>query len=69
MMMMGHTEKSLIAEAGATQPSAERISGRAVVNMKVDRALLQRIDRAAKSLGITRTAWMHVAAAKALDPS
>ena len=74
---MARTEESLrphetttpIAEPGATQPSAERISSRVVVNMKVDRSLLQRIDHAAKSLGITRTAWVHVVAARALDPS
>jgi len=34
--------------------------------MRFDTALLQRIDRAAKSQGISRTAWLHVAAAKAL---
>ena len=35
--------------------------------MRFDAALLQRIDRAAKSQGISRTAWLHVAASKALD--
>jgi predicted HicB family RNase H-like nuclease len=38
-----------------------------VINMRFDSALLQRIDAAAKRQGISRTAWVHVAAANALD--
>jgi len=34
--------------------------------MRFDAALLRRIDRAAKGQGISRTAWLHVAASKAL---
>jgi hypothetical protein len=40
--------------------------GRAVVNMRFDPGLLARIDVAAKAQGISRTAWLHVAASKAL---
>jgi hypothetical protein len=41
--------------------------GRAVVNMRFDSALLARIDAAARAQGISRTAWLHVAASKALS--
>jgi hypothetical protein len=59
---------AFISGAGApAQPIAERLEGKAVVNMRFDAALLQRIDRAAKGLGITRTAWLHVAASRALE--
>jgi hypothetical protein len=51
----------------APAPAAEPESGKTTVNMRFDAALLQRIDRAAKSQGISRTAWLHVAASKALD--
>jgi hypothetical protein len=54
---------AFIAGAEAAHPK----SGKAVVNMRFDAALLQRIDRAAKGQGITRTAWLHVAASKALE--
>jgi hypothetical protein len=39
----------------------------AVVNMRLDAELLRRIDAAAKRQGITRTAWLSVAAARILD--
>ncbi len=35
--------------------------------MRFDSALLKRIDRAAKGQGISRTAWLHVAASRALE--
>ena len=40
---------------------------KAVVNMRFDLSLLQRIDAAARRQGISRTAWLHVAASKALE--
>ena len=46
-------------------PAADNV-GRTVVNMRFDPALLARIDAAAKAQGISRTAWLHVAASKAL---
>ena len=48
-------------------PVADQDAGKTTVNMRFDAALLQRIDRAAKSQGISRTAWLHVAASKALE--
>jgi hypothetical protein len=58
---------AFISGAGAAPPVVEPETGKAVVNMRFDAALLQRIDRAAKGLGITRTAWLHVAASRALE--
>ena len=48
-------------------PVADPESGKATVNMRFDAPLLKRIDDAAKKQGISRTAWLHVAASKALD--
>jgi hypothetical protein len=59
--------------SGASLPSppatsaGEAEGSKTVVNMRFDTALLQRIDGAAKRLGISRTAWLHVAASKALE--
>jgi hypothetical protein len=48
-------------------PVADEHAGKTVVNMRFDTALLARIDAAAKKQGISRTAWLHVAAAKAIE--
>jgi len=37
-----------------------------VVNSRWDAELLRRIDQAARKQGISRTAWLHVAAAEKL---
>jgi hypothetical protein len=62
---------AFISGAGAPRlvstPSADQEAGKTIVNMRFDAALLRRIDRAAKSQGISRTAWLHVAASKALE--
>ncbi len=50
-----------------TAPVADPEAGKTTVNMRFDSALLKRIDHAAKSQGISRTAWLHVAASKALE--
>lgn len=50
----------------APAPMGEEGAGKTTVNMRFDAALLKRIDRAAKGQGISRTAWLHVAASKAL---
>jgi hypothetical protein len=49
------------------KPVVGQQAGKITVNMRFDSALLARIDRAAKSQGISRTAWLHVAAYKALE--
>jgi hypothetical protein len=52
-----------------TAPAAaqDNEAGKAVVNMRFDAQLLARVDAAAKQQGISRTAWLHVAASKALE--
>jgi hypothetical protein len=55
-----------LAPRAATETETE---AKAVVNMRFDAALLKRIDAAAKRQGISRTAWLHVAASRALDES
>jgi len=42
-------------------------AGKVTVNMRVDAALLRRIDEAARRQGISRTAWLSVAASRALE--
>jgi len=56
----------LAPRADATETETE---AKAVVNMRFDAVLLKRIDAAAKRQGISRTAWLHVAASRALDES
>jgi hypothetical protein len=51
----------------ATVPSAAPEPEKTVVNMRFDSDLLARVDAAAKRQGISRTAWLHVAASKALE--
>jgi len=46
---------------------ADLDAGKTTVNMRFDIALLKRIDEAARHQGISRTAWLHVAASKALE--
>jgi len=53
--------------AGRDRAAAEPEVGKTTVNMRFDSALLKRIDRAAKGQGISRTAWLHVAASRALE--
>jgi hypothetical protein len=57
--------EAFIAKA-TTAPSPPG-HGKAVVNMRFDVGMLARIDAAARRQGISRTAWLHVAASKALD--
>jgi hypothetical protein len=53
--------------AGATKaPVQDEDVGKTVVNMRFDPRLLARVDAAARRLGISRTAWLHVAASAAL---
>ena len=55
--------------AGATKgaPNQDEGTGKSVVNLRFDARLLARIDAAARRQGISRTAWLHVAASKALE--
>jgi hypothetical protein len=55
------------AEPDKAAPIVDGAAGKATVNMRFDVAVLERIDAAAKHQGISRTAWLHVAASMALD--
>jgi hypothetical protein len=61
--------EAFISGAGAGKAAAPATDARKskVVNMRFDVALLKRVDAAARKLGISRTAWLHVAASKALE--
>jgi hypothetical protein len=54
---------AFIAEA----PGAKAQAGKAVVNLRMRTDLLARIDADARRLGISRTAWLHIAANRALE--
>jgi hypothetical protein len=56
------------ARGAAPAEAQDDSRGKAVVNMRFDAQLLARVDAAAKQQGISRTAWLHVAASKALAP-
>ena len=51
-------------KAAAPTPDARKSK---VVNMRFDVELLKRVDAAARKHGISRTAWLHVAASRALE--
>ena len=53
--------------AEAARPEPEPDPKRARVMMRFDPALLRRVDAAAKRRGVTRTAWLHMVASRALD--
>jgi hypothetical protein len=55
------------ARGSAPAEAKDDSTGKAVVNMRFDARLLARIDVAARRQGISRTAWLHVAASKALE--
>jgi hypothetical protein len=42
-------------------------TGMATISLRLDTWLLARIDAEAKRLGITRTAWPHIAASERLE--
>lgn len=61
--------EAFIANANRSRPTvpiAEEAS-KAVVNVRFDTALLGRVDADARRLGISRTAWLHVAASNMLE--
>ena len=44
-----------------------RYTGIATISLRFDTQVLARIDTAAKRLGISRTAWLHLAAGELLE--
>ena len=64
----GADEKAEAFIAGAAKGTAPNSgSSKVVVNMRFDTDLLARIDEAARRHGVSRTAWLHIIATRALD--
>ena len=57
-MDLGQAEAFIANLANATQPETSKV----FVYTQFDATLLGRIDTDARRLGISRTAWLHVAA-------
>jgi hypothetical protein len=56
-------EKKAMAFIGGRAAAPAGVDSlKAVVNLRMDGEVLARIDADAKRLGISRTAWLHVAA-------
>jgi hypothetical protein len=57
------TESAAPAALGQATPTLQDDdTGIATINLRFDTQVLARIDAAAKRLGISRTAWLHLAA-------
>jgi hypothetical protein len=56
-------EHTLRANPQLAEPDKPKM----VVNMKLDVVLVRRIDAAAKRMGVSRTAWMSMAAGEKLE--
>jgi hypothetical protein len=55
--------KGGVGKTATALPGPERV----VVTMRFDGDLLARVDAAARRQGVSRTAWLDVAASKALE--
>jgi hypothetical protein len=55
------------APVRAAPPLEDDGTGWAAITLRFDTQLLARIDAAAKRLGVTRTAWLHIAASDLLE--
>lgn len=55
--------------AGAAKPPApaDADAGRAPVMLRFDRALLKKVDAAAKRRGVSRSSWIQFTVSRALD--
>ena len=51
----------------ATPTLQDDDTGIATISLRFDTQVLARIDTSAKRLGISRTAWLHLAAGERLD--
>lgn len=68
-------ERKIQAFITGTEPAATARSGpepepdqkRTRVMMRFDPTLLRRVDAAARRRGVSRTAWLHMVASRALD--
>ena len=62
------TESAAPAALGRATPTLQDDdTGIATINLRFDTQVLARIDAAAKRLGISRTAWLHLAAGECLE--
>ncbi|CAN7694112.1 ribbon-helix-helix protein, CopG family [Rhizobium sp. LjRoot30] len=60
-------EKKAEAFIAKNEKPKQEEGGKSVVNLRMDNDLLARIDADAKRMGISRSAWLHVASSKMLD--
>jgi hypothetical protein len=51
-----------VASAAPVRGNPDDDTGRAVITLRFDTQMLARVDAAAKRLGTSRTAWLHLAA-------
>jgi hypothetical protein len=58
--------EAFIAAGGSPRETVAPAGGKTVVNSRWDAELLRQVDQAARKQGISRTAWLHVAAAEKL---
>ncbi len=59
---------AFISAAGKQDIAEETVESRKTpVMIRFDRALLERVDTAAKRRGISRSAWIHFTVSRALD--
>jgi hypothetical protein len=56
-----------VAPVPAVDAPRDDDTGTATINLRFDTQMLARVDTAAKRLGISRTAWLHLAAEELLD--
>ena len=61
------TESVVPAALVRATPPLQDDTGIATISLRFDTQVLARIDAAAQRQGISRTAWLHVAASKALE--
>jgi predicted HicB family RNase H-like nuclease len=59
--------EAFIANAGKTAQEPEDEGRKVPVTMRYDPDILKRVDIAAKRLGISRSAYVHVALSRALE--
>jgi hypothetical protein len=61
------TPHQLLVLVRATSTLQDDDTGIATISLRFDTQVLARIDDAAKRLGISRTAWLHLAGGERLD--
>ena len=62
-----HAAEAFIAGAAPTKVALQEDGKKTPVMVRFDRALLRRVDEAAKHRGISRSAWIQFTLSRALD--